>query len=431
MTKSKYYHTFFLMSCVCVFSLTLGAHLLPALTIPYLPIAGTVWSIIVVELNVLSALACVGISALLLRFFLSHGIRKGGKYFWRHVRISARLKRQLEDAGFAVKRERYVEIPWFQLGFSDDLSTGFLKIRNTIKLDRKLDDAVINAALGYFVVENRFTSCDGNYYMYELVDGRADYKLVFPSAHDFSDYADEILPNQWFLDARTQVPLCHTLIVGQTGSGKTYAMLSLILQLRLMGTHPEVSFVDLKASTVGVIGRGISPHRTAKTFDQAVEQIRIFHREMGFRKQDMEKLLESNPTGDYNTFRLPPHVMIIDEYASFAQILKGKEKKLRDEVMALLYEIVLQGRQLGFFLMITMQKSDATLIDTALRDNIPLKIVLGQSEDTTYITCFGSAADVPMRKYARGEGVFTHPELTRKPRLVQFPELDFDILGAL
>ena len=72
---------------------------------------------------------------------------------------------------------------------------------------------------------------------------------------------------------------------------------------------------------------------------------------------------------------------------------------------------------MGFFLFIAMQKSDATLLETALRDNIPLKIVLGNSEQQTYITTFGHS-QIPNRHYAVGEGVFTELTLAPEPKLV-------------
>lgn len=118
----------------------------------------------------------------------------------------------------------------------------------------------------------------------------------------------------------------------------------------------------------------------------------------------------------------------MDEFASFAEVLDLK-KKVRVSVMSMLYEIVLQGRQLGFFLLITMQKPDAKMIDTALRDNIPLKIILGNSEPQTYITALGHA-QIPNRDDGPGDGVFTEPAIAPEPKLVQCPYCGFDILTA-
>ncbi len=78
-----------------------------------------------------------------------------------------------------------------------------------------------------------------------------------------------------------------------------------------------------------------------------------------------------------------------------------------------------------------MQKSDASLIDTAIRDNVPLKIVLGNSETQTYVTAFGAGVEIPNRHYFVGEGVFTEPTLAPEPKIVQCPLCDFDILAAV
>lgn len=69
------------------------------------------------------------------------------------------------------------------------------------------------------------------------------------------------------------------------------------------------------------------------------------------------------------------------------------EKKKCDEVMRLLSRIVLKGRQLGFFLWIVMQKSDAILLPTNLRENPPVKFVLGNAEKKTYTTAFSTGVD--------------------------------------
>ena len=121
-------------------------------------------------------------------------------------------------------------------------------------------------------------------------------------------------------------------------------------------------------------------------------------------------------------------MLIIDEYAAFSAVLAAKDKKTRDHVDELMHQIILMGRQLGFFLFLVMQKSDAKLITTALRENVPFKIVLGNAEEQTYVTAFGNGIDIPPMNYGQGDGVFTEPTLAPTPKYVQFPTLDFDIL---
>ena len=149
------------------------------------------------------------------------------------------------------------------------------------------------------------------------------------------------------------------------------------------------------------------------------------------RKTQMAKLLERRLDADYTFFQLEPYVFIFDEFASFMGFVQKLDKKTRDEVNELIGRVILQGRQLGFFFWIAMQKSDSAIISTAYRDNLPFKVVLGNAEDTTYTTTFGAGTDIPRRNFGKGEGLFTEPSLTEKPTSCGFPTLDFDIFEAL
>ena len=219
--------------------------------------------------------------------------------------------------------------------------------------------------------------------------------------------------------------------IGQTGSGKSYALYNLILQMLNKKVKYELFFADPKGSSLAVLGSKVASDRTAVDFEDIIALLKTFVTFMRERKPELKALLESKLDSDYSDFGLNPYVFIFDEYASFSSVLAAADKKTRDEVKAMLYEVILQGRQLGFFMVLAMQKSDATLIDTAIRDNLPLKIVLGNAEQQTYVTAFGTGADIPNRHYAVGEGVFTEPTLAPEPKLIQCPYLNFDILQAV
>ena len=57
--------------------------------------------------------------------------------------------------------------------------------------------------------------------------------------------------------------------------------------------------------------------------------------------------------------------------------------------------------------------------------------MLGNSEQQTYVTAFGTGVDIPNRHYKVGEGVFTEPVIASEPKLLQCPFLNFDILEAV
>lgn len=345
-------------------------------------------------------------------------------------RILFSLQRQLRDAGFGIERFWLLELPKVELSFSEDLLTGILKVQNSVKFSKRLDDIDFSSALLNYKIERHFISRDANWYIYELLRADVSFRLTFSSLTSFMLTTDHLDPYELFLDARSICRLQHTLLVGQTGSGKTYALYSLILQMLCMSVPYELYFVDPKGSSISVLSRQIAPDRTAVTFDEIVDLLENFVAAMEERKTEFADQLNARLDADYRYFELAPHVLIIDEYAAFSAVVATKEKKVRDHVEALMHQIILMGRQLGFFVILVMQKSDAKLITTALRDNIPLKIVLGNAEATTYETTFGTGVDIPPMDYPPGDGVFTEPRLARTPKLVQFPTLDFDILNA-
>lgn len=366
---------------------------------------------------------------LIIEFLLSNHIFKGFKYFVKHWTIKNNLELQMIDAGFGIKRGNIIELPKIVLSFDKDFKSGRLKIKNALKFDKKLDDTVLSSALGKYIVERHYLSDDNNYYIYELIDGSVSYRLTFNSTDDFLAYNNSISPYKLFLDGRSEVKLQHCILVGMTGSGKSYSLYSFILQMLNKRVEYNIYFADPKGSSLAVIGSAIRPEQTYVDMDSIINGLERFVEQMRARKPMLKMLLEDKVDADYSDFKMTPNIFIIDEYASFASVLASEEKKTRDKVKALIYEVILQGRQLGFFVFLVMQKSDATLIDTALRDNIPLKIVLGNSEQQTYVTAFGAGVDVPNRHYQTGEGVFTEPVIAPEPKLVQFPFLDFDILS--
>lgn len=367
----------------------------------------------------------------IVEFLLSHRIYRGIRYFWHYTTIYYRLERQMIDAGFGIMRGNYIELPKMRLTLSKGLSQGVLKISNKLKFDTKFDNMAFTPALGKYIVERHYLSPDGNYYIYELLDGSCSFKLTFNSLQEFLSYNDGIPTYKLFLDARTQVKLQHTLVTGMTGSGKTYFLYGIILQMLSKKVSYNLFFADPKGSSLAVLGSKIAPDRTAIKMDEIIDLLELFVAEMNQRQTEIKELLETKLDADYSDFGLSPYVFIFDEYASFISVLNSQEKKIRDKVKSMLYQIILMGRQSGFFIFAILQKSDATTIDTAIRDNLPLKIVLGNAEQQTYVTTFGTGVTIPNRQYCVGEGVFTEPTLAPEPKFLQCPYFNkFDILDA-
>lgn len=368
-------------------------------------------------------------SLLYKKYILNNGFKSGLRKFLFELKI----RKNLLDANYYFIRTTIfgdiAELPKIKILFDND-AFGKIYIENSIRFDKSFEDLRLSSSLNKYVVENYYVSKDSNWYIYYFYDSSLIRQLHFKSADAFREYSLKVSLNELFLDEFNIVPIHHMLLVGQTGSGKTYALFSLILQLINKVNNPILYFADTKGAGTTTLGNTLAKSRTASTLECIIKQLEQFNNDMQKRKKDIEIALMNNIDSDYSDLGLSPQIFIFDEYADFHLLLKTQKKDIRDRVDFLLSTIVLQGRQLGFFIWITMQKSDATLIPTYLRDNLVLKIVLGNAEKTTYQTTFGISSEIPNNNYSIGQGVYTYPGLTNKPKICSFSYLDFNIIEA-
>lgn len=360
---------------------------------------------------------------------------KGFRYAWKHYRAVLRLRRQLLDAGIYTEKRlgafRWAALPWVAVHFEPGFQRGTVWIVNSIQFHDRLAGADLSPALGEYVVEQAYLSDDGNHHCFDFYDSSLERRLSFGSFRQFREYAGQTGGYELFVDRYTRLALTHQLLAGQTGSGKSYALHGYILQMLLKPVTYHLYFADPKASSVALLGERVSPGTTASDFEGITALLETFASRMRERELQVKGLLSEKIDGDYRQFGLSPHVLIFDEFADFSLLLQTKDKKQRDHVNRLVSQIVLRGRQAGFFLWVVMQQAGSNNIPTFIRDNLPWKVVLGNAEDQTYTTAFGAGADIPLRKMAAGEGVYTYPAAANRPRLCSFPTLGFDIPAAL
>lgn len=383
----------------------------------------------------ITAVIMLILSFALLGWAVRNQIDRGLRYAWKHYVLVLRLRKELLNAGIYTTRrigvEKVAVIPWITIDFESDYKSGRVYIKNSIQFHEKLSKIDISSALGGYVVEQVYLTDDAEHYYFDFYDARYDKRLVFHSFGEFKEYSDSLGDYELFVDRDTTLSLTHQLLVGQTGSGKSYALFGYILQMLGKQIPYHLYFADPKSSSIELLGEKISPDNTASDFEGIVSLLERFVSEMEERQAEIKKRLSTMIDGDYRNFDLSPHVLIFDEFSAFSQRLQEKDKKQRDHVNSLLAQIVLKGRQSGFFLWIVMQQSGSNSIPTFIRDNLPWKVVLGNAEDQTYVTAFGAGTDIPLRKLGVGEGVYTYPEVANKPKLCSFSTLDFDILDAL
>lgn len=359
---------------------------------------------------------------------------KGIKHAIHHYLTVLKLRKSFLDANYFNKRFYFnteiADLPKIKLQFTANFSKATLFIEN-ININKDIGDVRISFTLNHFIVDRAYLSNDENYHIFEIYDSNIDQQLNFNGLCELKRQTSQVDDYTLIIDKSISISLYGTLLVGQTGSGKTYALYSLILQMLAKNVQYNIYFADPKNSSLAVLGERISAENTATNMEDIIRLLQSFNEMMEVRKAEIKDKLNTKLEATYADFQYEPYIFIFDEFASFQTVLQTLEKKTRDEVMKLLSQVVLQGRQLGFFLWIVMQKSDATLLPTNLRENLPVKFVLGNAERQTHTTAFGTGVDIPEKNFALGQGVFTCPIVANTPKICHFSYLDFDILEAV
>lgn len=390
--------------------------------------------------SIMIALSVIYIVILLAVYLAKHGLFKGGiKYFNKHRKLMKSIKTQLLDNRVYIERYCWNELcavlPKVKIKFDDNLLTGGeVSIENTLRYKEKLIDVDISCCLLSYIVEQSYISPDGNYVTYDIFDADFDRQLVFENTEQFLESCKQVGDYELLIDKVTTVELFHSMITGQSGSGKSYAVYTLIAQMLNKSVKYNLYFADPKASGMASLGKAIDETRTADSIDSIIELLRSFHAELVKRKELMEQSLtdSKNIDSDYKNFGYEPFVLVFDEYLAFSLALQNYKKDIRDEVSSILSDIVLMGRQLGFFLFMIMQSAPANNIPTIIRDQLAFKVVLGNSDNSTYQVAFGTGIDIPARKYPIGYGVYTYSGKVEKPKILAFPTIkNFDIMKVI
>src|SRR5699024_11654321 len=84
---------------------------------------------------------------------------------------------------------------------------------------------------------------------------------------------------------------------------------------------------------------------------------------------------------------LSPHFLVFDEYVAFKEMLASKENTA---VLTKLKQIVMLGRQAGFFLILACQRPYFFHAEDGIRDQFNFRVALGRMSELGYGMMFGS-----------------------------------------
>lgn len=235
----------------------------------------------------------------------------------------------------------------------------------------------------------------------ELHDSYVEYVLLYDTIGNRITI-DEVQEKNGSLKLMANVywefdKLPHMLIAGGTGGGKTYFILTIIEAL--LRTNAQMYVLDQKNADLADLS-AIMPEVYYRK-EEIAACIDRFYEGMMARSETM-KLMDNYKTGEnYAYLGLPPHFLIFDEYVAFMEMLTVKENAA---VLNKLKQIVMLGRQAGYFLILACQRPDAKYLGDGIRDQFNFRVALGRMSELGYSMMFGEVDKDFFLKQIKGRG---------------------------
>lgn len=215
--------------------------------------------------------------------------------------------------------------------------------------------------------------------------GKLSYKIAFKAVERLK--AIQYIPKAIKLDNSriwdyNTIP--HGLIAGATGSGKTYFLNYVICSL--LYNQADITFIDPKSADVKAIGEVVNKEKTACEEKEILKLVEDFSNEMTARQEIIGNSGKVNAT--YLDFDMKPMFLIFDELAAFKAGVE--DKKTATAVENQLKKIILMGRSTGNFVILVAQQPNANVIETGIRDQLGLKVALGNIKNELRLMMFGA-----------------------------------------
>ncbi|GAK31901.1 DNA segregation ATPase FtsK/SpoIIIE related protein [Weissella oryzae SG25] len=173
----------------------------------------------------------------------------------------------------------------------------------------------------------------------------------------------------------------NMLIAGNVGTGKSYMLFAILGQL-LQITKFITVFDPKRSDLASLKYTKALEGRVFSTNLEINEQVHVFHEEMMSRAEKMEKIKESGKLGAYMEFNFKPHFLFFDEFGAWVEMndkaaFGSDERKTYDVAMSDMKEIAMLGRELGFYIIVGMQRPSADSLPMSIRNQLQFKIVMG------------------------------------------------------
>lgn len=238
---------------------------------------------------------------------------------------------------------------------------------------------------------------------------------------NFMQNAIQLDKNKWFEFNQKQI---GAIIQSPTGQGKTRFLTYLILSTAKLGA--DIYFIDGKRADLFSLrfsfDESVRDRHVASTPNQACRMLRELVEDMN-RRYETYFSNENSKTGEnYYSYNLRPVFLFFDELIA----TMGEDKKLAKEIESYLLQIMLKGRQSGYFAILSSQRFSAEVLSTTIRENAGMRVALGTMSKDSYKMVLGDFYDeLPAAEKGVGKGYIYLDGLGwSTPRAFQTPILD-------
>ncbi|MFQ8923962.1 MAG: hypothetical protein ACLR60_18925, partial [Clostridium paraputrificum] len=177
----------------------------------------------------------------------------------------------------------------------------------------------------------------------------------------------------------------HALITGVTGGGKTYILYWIIRNLLSIGA--DLKIIDPKMADLDYLKNILDISNVASTKGNSIKILREAAQTINDRNLEFQQRDDYMQGKDYLDYGYNPIFIIFDEVTAFFASCDIKETK---EANSYLQEIIMKGRSAGVFVVLTTQRADTDVISGKIRDQLSLRVSMGQLSKDGYIMTFGS-----------------------------------------
>ena len=212
-------------------------------------------------------------------------------------------------------------------------------------------------------VEYRLTELDNSYFSY---DERCYGMPMFGVNPEYISFSNKL---RWEFRKHP-----HALVVGNTGTGKSFFLYYLIRQFLSIGA--DVKAIDVKKSDLYALVNVLGEKNVVCEKNHGLRLLREANEEITRRNTEFFERNDFRQGKDYHDYGYKPYVVFFDEFAAF--MADCSDKKDKDEAYKYVRNIIFKGRSAGVFIVIAIQRPDANVLSGDVRDQLGLRVALGQ-----------------------------------------------------